>query len=480
MAAVNRMVSVHAAAARPRGGGGGAAAQRAAQLAADRAAFWCLAENMVEQLPGFGFRADGSQQDDDLIGLAYAQLLWASATMRAPFPPQLQAAWDARMWLSYTASEPQAAGLAIWAYATLQQRHGLRPSSRALEVMQSDLQWVLHDGSPATRAHALWGWVQLGQPLSEDLRWAASAGLHRAACRWQEPQEAAMSLWCHGALGQLCGDQRHSRLARSWPSEALREQLVEALQRGGPRQVSDILWGWRAVERAFGPPAEASSAAIVRTAPRMTPQQVCNTLSAYASGMWGPPGSQAMAALAEQLPRVLRHGNPHHVAASLQWWGRLNNTATPLPAEAGAAADAAIQRTAARMQPMHVAYVLTAYSTSFNWPPLSSEAVAALRQALLSALGSSDGVAVAWSLAGWAWRNLPVDAELRAAADAAVLRLAPAMAVAELWRASTAHKRGNWQLSAEALAALAARKEQLDKESKERLKHTPGVVVFDE
>lgn len=86
-----------------------------------------------------------------------------------------------------------------------------------------------------------------------------------------------------------------------------------------------------------------------------------------------------------------------------------------------------------------------------------------LEEQLPRALQHGGAQSVANSLWAWSTLELPIDDELQAAADAAVLRIAHSMTQKAVTQVSKAHHHGGWQLSAEALAALVAREEQLRK-----------------
>ena len=306
-------------------------------------------------------------------------------------------------------------------------------------------------------AQLFWAAAKMQAPLTAEQQAAWEARTAQVLPEGK-PQSISLILWAYGALHQLCGLQPSRSLL-----PALEKQLPRALQDGEPQNVANSLWGWAKLGQQLSPQqAAAAAAAIQRTAAGMTEQAVANTLWAYANGGW-QLSSEAAAALAEQLPRVLKAGNAQDVANSLWAWSKLGQ---PLSPQLAAAAGTGIQRTATRMKPQEAVNTLWAFANGSWRLGSGAAAAAALEVQLPRMLADGEPQHVANSLWAWAKLGLPVNDEMRAVADAAVLRSAPAMVQEAVRQVSWAHHHGGWQLSAEALAAVEARRQQLLKSGK--------------
>lgn len=248
---------------------------------------------------------------------------------------------------------------------------------------------------------------------------------HPLAVQRRQASDVADSLWA-SASGR---DELSSQQAA-----ARAEQLPLVLQHGDARAVSDSLWAWATLGQPLsGPLAAAAEEAILRRAPKMTPHEVDSTLWAYAHSGWQLRREVAAALEARLLWALQQRSQPEYLADDLcSLCSLLHLRGSPLPLDDGL-------RTVLKSQ---LLYVLQQGERDHGTPWATH--------------------AVATSLSHWTQLDLPIDDELRAAADAAVVHLAPDMNGKEVMQVSSAHANGCWQLGAEPAAAVAARQRHLE------------------
>ncbi|PRW60650.1 RAP domain [Chlorella sorokiniana] len=315
-----------------------------------------------------------------------ANALWGWSKLGLPLTHQLAAAADAAVQRTAAAMKPQEVSNTLWAFA----RSGWQLSSGAVATLRQRLQAVLPEAKPQEVANSLWALARLGLPLEGALAAAADAAVQQTAA-FMKLHEMSNTLWAHASSGW----QLSSRAAA-----ALMQRLQALLPDAYPQAVVNSLWALAMLGLPLeGQLAATADAAVPRIAAVMNPQDVSNTLFAFARGGWQlSPGIAA--ALVQRLEAVLSEAKPQEVANSLWALAKLGlRLEDPL---AAAAADAAVQRTAAFMKPQEVSNTLWAYATGC-WQ-LSDSAAAVLQQRLHAVLSQCSPQAVANSL--WALATL--------------------------------------------------------------------------
>ncbi|KAL4451311.1 hypothetical protein ABPG77_009383 [Micractinium sp. CCAP 211/92] len=185
--------------------------------------------------------------------------------------------------------------------------------------------------------------------------------------------------------------------------------------------------------------------ALMEAIPSLAPAEAALCMRACADLKWELEGTLGPT-LHALLLRTLPCAEPAQVAHCLTAWSCLGGS---LDGELAATAVAAVQRGAPHMHSQALLRTLTAFEQAPGWRrQLSSDAILALRQGLLRMLPSMapltvHGCLMAWSqLAGGA--SLRDDPELTEVAEAALLRVLPALSPQRAGSICDAAKAAGW------------------------------------
>ncbi|KAL4420777.1 hypothetical protein ABPG75_010433 [Micractinium tetrahymenae] len=198
--------------------------------------------------------------------------------------------------------------------------------------------------------------------------------------------------------------------------------------------------------------------ALLEALPDASPAEAAVCLRGCARLGWGLE-EPLRPALHAALLRTLPHAEPAQVADCLWAWCSLEGS---LDGQLGEAATAAVQRTAPAMHRLALLRTLAAFHQAPGWRShLSADARHALRLGLLHMLPSMAPLTLEGSLAAWSrlagQGQLASDPELAAAAEAALLRVLPALSPQQACNISEAAKAAGWELGQHVTAALAER-----------------------
>lgn len=198
--------------------------------------------------------------------------------------------------------------------------------------------------------------------------------------------------------------------------------------------------------------------ALLEALPDLAPAEAVVCLRACARLGWEPQDAVGPA-LHALLLRVLPQAAPAQVADCLGAWHGLGGG---LDGELAAAAEAAVQRSAPDMHCQALQRTLAAFDQASGWRcRLGGGAVHALRQGLLRMLPSMAPLAVHGCLVDWSWlaggSALGDGPELIKVAEAALLRVLPALSPQQACAVSEAADAAGWGWGEHAAAQLAER-----------------------